>query len=95
MKIVPGLVNRAGRLIRRPHLLTDTWVERQAADFAAARAIAAAPRRLLPVLAVALAAHLAAMLGLIAIFAAFQQPLSIPVIMALPPYVPFRSSTQY
>lgn len=77
------LVNRAGRLIRRPHLLADTWAEQQAADFAAAaRAIAASPRRLLPVLAAALAAHLAAMLGLIAVFAAFRQPLSFPVILA-------------
>ena len=77
------LVNRTGKLVRRPHLLDEKWAERQAADFAAAaRHIAASPRRLLPVLAAALAAHLVAMLGLVAIFMAFQQPLSLPVIVA-------------
>lgn len=77
------LINHLGKIIRRSYLLDEKWAARQAADFAAAaRYIAASPRRLLPVLAAALAAHLTAMLGLAAIFVAFQQPLSIPVIVA-------------
>ncbi len=77
------VVNRIGKFVRHPHLLDEKWAERQAADFAAAaRCISASPRFLLPVLAAALAAHLTAILGLAAIFVAFQQPLSLPVILA-------------
>jgi uncharacterized protein (TIRG00374 family) len=76
-------VNGLFRLLRRPAPLPADWPQRQASEFArAAAAIFANRRGALATLAVALAAHTVDAGSIYALFRAFQQPVSLDVLIA-------------
>jgi phosphatidylglycerol lysyltransferase len=77
------LFNAVGIHFNRPHLLSDSWAERNANEFAeAALAIAAHPRRFGRVLVIAMAAHLINLSSLHAVFLAFHQPVGFELLTA-------------
>jgi phosphatidylglycerol lysyltransferase len=77
------LINAVGRRFNHPHLLPDSWAERNASEFAeAALAIATHPQRLGRVLVIALAAHLINLSSLHAVFLAFHQPVDLGLLIA-------------
>jgi len=71
---VAHLTNSAGRLVKRPSLLPDTWASKNAHEFtSAATAIGAHPDRLGITLLIALAMHLLNLVSLFCLFLAFHQ----------------------
>ncbi|MCB8944566.1 MAG: lysylphosphatidylglycerol synthetase family protein [Ardenticatenaceae bacterium] len=77
LAFVQGTANRVGRLVKRPSLLPNNWAEKNATDFiAAADAIAAHPLRLVRLVLLALLIHLIHIGLLLALFLAFEQPIT-------------------
>jgi len=76
-------VNRLATFLKRTKPISDQRLRHISHEFAdAAQALAAHPRSLARILAVALAGHLVDLLSLAALFRAFQQPASLGVIVA-------------
>jgi phosphatidylglycerol lysyltransferase len=69
-------VNRLGALFKRPEIITESWVEKNASEFAqAAAAIAAHPAGLVRIFLFVMAAHLLDVMTLYVVFLAFRQPI--------------------
>lgn len=80
---IQGAVNQAGRWVKRPFILSDTWAEKNASDFiAAAQAIAVHPARLGKLLGLALCTHLIHVLVLFSLFYAFHQAATPGILLA-------------
>ena len=77
------LANRLARLIKRPDILDEAWVERNTAEFTeAAMAITAKPALLMQTLGIAFAAHLIDLASLFTLFLAFHERVHFGVLVA-------------
>jgi phosphatidylglycerol lysyltransferase len=75
--------NRIARLIKRPDILDDSWVEQNTAEFTeAAMAIAARPTQLFQTVGIAFMAHLIDLATLFVLFLAFHQKVHFGVLVA-------------
>ncbi len=80
---VQALTNRLGRLIRRPTLLDDRWVEARSVEFSeAAVAITTHPDRLARTMLVGLVTQALDLASLYTVFLAFHQPVTLDVLVA-------------
>jgi phosphatidylglycerol lysyltransferase len=76
-------VNRLAAKLQRPPWLPDDWADKNATEFTeASLAVVTYPQRLAHTVGVALAAHLASLASLYALFLAFQQPIQFGALVA-------------
>jgi glycosyltransferase 2 family protein len=72
------LIDRLGSWLKRPHLLSEDWAERNAAEFTAATEVLRhRPRRLASLLGLGLLVHFISLAGLYASFQAYRQPIAL------------------
>jgi len=75
--------NRVAQKIRRPPFLAEDWAQKNAAEFShASNAVTGHPSRLMRTFGVALLAHLLDIITLYLLFRAFNQPVSLGVLVA-------------
>jgi phosphatidylglycerol lysyltransferase len=80
---IQRITNRVGGWFRHPGLLAEGWSERNAAEFIeTSQRLVARPGHLLGIVLISLAAHLVNLASLAAVFLAFHQPVSPPVLIA-------------
>jgi phosphatidylglycerol lysyltransferase len=80
---IQQLGNRVARIVKRPAILDDAWVEKNTAEFTeAAIAIAAQPTQLLQTVSIAFMAHLVDLSTLFVLFLAFHQKVHFGVLVA-------------
>lgn len=78
LRLGERLIDRIGRWFRRPHLLSEDWAERNAAEFTAAtEALRHHPRRLAALLSLGVLVHLISLAALYMVFEAYRQPIAL------------------
>ena len=80
---IQRITNRIGGWVRHPSLLAEDWSERNAAEFIeTSRQLVSQPGHLVRILLIGVGAHIVNLASLYAVFVAFHQSVSLPILIA-------------